>query len=108
MGHAEPMRHFNPSSQHPARAVQAWQILVGAAMNRQTLTYEGLSKLMYGKPAAGVLSHVLGHVAYHCIDQELPPLTSIVVGKARGTPGDDIPIELAHVDRDRELVYGLD
>ena len=30
------MRTFNPHSQHPARAVQAWQILVGKAMNRPT------------------------------------------------------------------------
>jgi hypothetical protein len=37
------MQRFNPSSSHPARAVQCWQILVGKAMNRQTVTYEGLS-----------------------------------------------------------------
>jgi hypothetical protein len=46
------MRTFNPHSGHPARAVQAWQILVGRAMNRQTVTYDGLSRLMYGKRAA--------------------------------------------------------
>ena len=26
------MRRFNPTASHPARAVQCWQILVGAAM----------------------------------------------------------------------------
>ena len=45
------MKVFNPSSPHPARAVQAWQIIVGIAMNRQTITYEGLSRLMYQKKA---------------------------------------------------------
>jgi hypothetical protein len=39
------MKTFNPTSEHPGRAVQAWQILVEKAMNRQTMTYEGLSKL---------------------------------------------------------------
>jgi hypothetical protein len=102
------MRTFNPSSSHPERAVQAWMILVGAAMNRQTLTYEGLSVLMYQKKAAGVLDAILGHIAFYCIVQHLPPLTSIVVGKKRGTPGADIPIDLRQMDAERERVYGFD
>ena len=100
------MRNFNPTANHSARAVQAWQILVGMATNRQTITYEGLSRLMYGKSAAGVLASILGHIAFFCIDNELPPLTSIVVGKRRGTPGDEIPIDPASIDEVREQVYG--
>ena len=96
------MRKFNPSSKHKHRAVQAWQILVGAAMNRQTFTYEILSIKMYRKKAAGVLDQILGHVAFYCIDNDLPALTSIVVGKGRGTPGDDIPIEQGNMDAHRE------
>ena len=69
------MTRYNPSSKHPIRAVQAWMILVGAAMNRQTLTYQGLSQKMYGKSASGVLDKILGHVAFYCEDNELPPLT---------------------------------
>jgi hypothetical protein len=102
------MRRFNPSSNHPERAVQAWQILVGAAMNRQTHTYLDLSRLMYGRDAAGVLDKILGHIAFYCIDHDLPPLTSIVVGKGRGTPGHDIPIDLAQTDAERERVYAWD
>lgn len=83
-------------------------ILVGRAMNRQTVTYELLSNLMYGKKAAGVLADVLGHVAVYCNANDLPPLTALVVGKARGTPGEDIPTDLATLDRDRERVYGKD
>jgi len=48
------MTTFNPSSSHPDRAVQAWLILVSAAKNRQTLTYEGLSLLMYRRKAQRV------------------------------------------------------
>ena len=102
------MKRFNPSSNHPDRAVQAWQILIGAAANRQTLTYEGLSELMYKKKAAGVLDRILGHIAYVCNDNELPPLTSVVVGKGRGRPGEDIPMNLQEFDARREDVYAFD
>lgn len=102
------MTKFNPSSPHPDRAVQAWLILVGAAMNRQTLTYEGLSLLMYRRKAQGVLDKVLGHVAFYCNDNGLPALTSIVVGKKRGTPGADIPMDLERRDTERERVYAED
>jgi len=102
------MKEFNPSSKHPNRAVQAWQILVGAGMNRQTFTYESISILMYQKKAAGVLDKILGHIAYYCLDNGLPPLSSLVVGKGRGTPGKDIPIEQDNMDEQRESVYEFD
>lgn len=99
---------FNPTASQAARALQAWQILIAHAMNRQTLTYEGLSKLMYQKSAAGVLNKVLAQVAFVCIERELPPLTSIVVGKHRGSPGDHIPVDLSTIDSERERVYAHD
>ena len=102
------MQNFNPTSSRPARAVQAWQILVSKAMNRQTLTYEQLSILMFRRRAAGVLDATVGHIAFYCIGHELPPLTSIVVGKHRGRPGTDIPIDLSSLDADREKVHGFD
>lgn len=77
-------------------------------MNRQTITYEGLSRLMYQKRAPGVLDKILGHIAYYCQDNSLPPLTAIVVGKARGTPGRNIPIDPATFDSERERVYKYD
>ncbi len=102
------MRTFNPHSQHPARALQAWQVLVGKAMNRQTVTYEGLSILMYRKPAAGVLAGILGHIAFYCKQNALPPLTAIVVNGAKGLPGDDIPVaDLGKLNEHREEVYCL-
>jgi hypothetical protein len=99
------MKAFNPTAEHPARAVQAWQILVGKAMNRETVTYEGLSVLMYKKEAAGVLAAILGHVAFYCMDNDIPILTTIVVGKGPGKPGDRIPIDPAKIDEEREKVY---
>ena len=102
------MRKFNPSSPHPDRAVQVWQIRIGGAMNRQTFTYKKLSEIMYGKSAAGVLDKILGHVAFYCMDEKLPPLTAIVVAKKRGTPGQDIPVDPKTMDKERERVYGRD
>jgi hypothetical protein len=102
------MKYFNPSSNHPARAVQAWQILVSAVMNRQTITYKTLGRLMYGRDAAGVLDKILGHIASYCNDNDLPPLTSIVVGKKRGTPGKSIPINFRKLNEERERAYATD
>jgi hypothetical protein len=96
---------FNPSSPNSVRAVQAWQILIGMAMRRQTITYENLSYLMYNKKAQGVLDKILGHIAFYCNENELPALTSIVVGKRRGTPGHGIPTNLLEIDKEHEKVY---
>jgi hypothetical protein len=98
-------KRFSPHASQSARAVQAWQILVGKAMNRQTVTYERLSELMFGKSAAGVLDRILGHVAFFCMAENLPPLTSIVVGKWGGTPGAGIPVNQSDMDAERERVY---
>jgi hypothetical protein len=77
-------------------------------MNRQTLTYKGLARLMYRRDAQGVLDKILGHIACYCIDHKLAPLTSIVVGQGRGTPGHDIPMDLSKRDKERENVYATD
>jgi len=53
----------------------------------------------------GVLDKILGRIAFYCIDESLPPLTSIVVGKRRGVPGADIPMDLSQRDSERERVY---
>ena len=99
------MKAFNPSADMADRAVQAWQILTGKAMNRQTVTYLDLSRLMYGKDAPGTLDKILAHIAYFCKANDLPVLTDIVVGKGRGTPGHDIPLDPAKFDEERERVY---
>lgn len=104
-----PYETFNPSSSRAARALQAWQILIGAASNRQTITYRRLGEMMHGRRAAGVLSQVLGHIAYWCSDRDLPGLNTLVVGTGRGTPGHNIPLEPGvSADEARERVYDVD
>ena len=100
------VKTFNPTASHPLRALQAWQILIGAASNRQTLTYEGLGQIMYGKKAGGVLAQILGHIALWCTKRKLPEINSIVVGKGKGKPGHGIPLSAGDTsDVEREKVY---
>ena len=98
---------FNPHSSQERRALQAWQILISQAMNRQTITYKSLSILMFGNQASGVLGGILGHIAFYCNEYELPPLTAIVVNSTTGLPGDEIPISL-DLNVVREDVYNFD
>lgn len=96
------VQHF---SDWPRRAVQAWMILVGMAMNRQTTTCAGLSNLMYNKETAAGLGNILGHIACYCDDNELPRLNILVVGKNCGTPEGTDPLDPNEIDAIREAVY---
>jgi hypothetical protein len=96
---------FGPKAEDQTRALQAWQILIGKAAGRQTVTYADLSVLMFGHEAAGVLARILGHIAFFCQDHDLPPLTVLVVGKPTGEPGSEIPLERDKIDEERERVY---
>ena len=65
------------------RAVQAWQILLGAAHNRQTLTYDDMSELMdYG--IGRNVKNALDPIYRYCEENDLPPLTALVVGVRSG------------------------
>lgn len=87
------------------RAVQVWRVLICAAHNRQTLTYEQLAKLIgmgdKGYLVTGGPRGPLGGVYYYCERNKLPPLTCLVVGKNTGRPGEDFP----GLDRQRERVF---
>jgi hypothetical protein len=101
---------FNPSSSWAQRAQQAWPILVGKAMRRQTTTYHKLSKLMYQTSCPHVLSQPLGHIAYWCQDHSLPGLNLLCVQKASGQPGPGCPPALLTCDLKlmHELIYAID
>ncbi len=93
---------FSENSTNEFRALQIWQILICAARNRQILTYKALAN-MIGYRGGGVLGPVLGHIAYWCNQNKLPPLTSLVVAEATGAPGNKIPVEDSPAKR--ESVY---
>lgn len=87
------------------RAIQIYQILIGAAHNRQVLTYPILGK-MIGVPARGLARH-LGHIMHYCHRAGLPPLTVLVVQKKSGKPGDGFTT-FEDLHRDRERVFAHD
>jgi len=91
------MKTFELGTPHEERAMQMWQILVGKVKNRQTITYEGLTKLMYENKEAsgGIHKGPLDHIAAFCIENKLPHLTILVVGKNSGIPGSGIKIDFS-------------
>jgi len=84
------------------RAIQIYQVLIGAAHNRQVLNYEIVSKLI-GVPAQGLAPH-LGHLMKYCKRAGLPPLTVLVVQKHSGKPGEGFTT-FEDLHRDRERVF---
>ena len=86
-------------------AIQIYQILIGAAHNRQVLTYEILGK-MIGVPARGLAGH-LGHLMHYCQRAGLPPLTVLVVQKNSGKPAKGLTTS-KDLHRDREKVFRHD
>ena len=102
------VKHFNPSSNHATRAVQAWQILIGLAMNRQTIRYRVLETIMHRKAmSGGTIGAILGHIAAYCIDNKLPELNLIVIN-ATGLPGHGVPVDSDNLLSRREKVYDTD
>ena len=88
---------FNDNSTHATRALQIWQILIAKASNRQTLTYGMLAQLL-GFKGADVLAPILGHIMFYCQQNNLPPLTVIVVNQKTGLPTDWV-LEIAKSGR---------
>lgn len=88
------------------RAVQLWQILIGCAYNQQIITYGQLADIL-GYKGAGVFAQLLGRIMYYCEDNDLPPLTSLVVNQSEGEPGDGMEVESKYksVDAARMKVF---
>ena len=86
------------------RALQIWQILIGAAHNRQVLTYGIVGKLVGMPPIA--LSQPLGLIMEYCDENVLPPLTLLVVQTGGGKPGEGLTT-VDNPDQDREKVFNF-
>ncbi|MDO8925942.1 MAG: hypothetical protein Q7U94_03410 [Sideroxyarcus sp.] len=85
------------------RAMQVWQILVGAAHHRQTLTYGQVAEHLEFE-GAGVLAQILGCIMLFCKAKGLPPLTCLVVNQTTGLPGDGLTT-VENLPTEREDVY---
>lgn len=87
------------------RAQQIWSVLALAASNRQILTYDLLGRAC-GVPAAGI-GDFLRPIQQYCSERGWPPLTSLVVSKESGIPGDGFIAE-ADVPRAQSRTFGHD
>lgn len=67
------------------RAFQIWPLLIHAARSRQILTYTQVADCtgMF----TGGLGPCLEPIQSYCIEEELPPLTMLVVSEGTGLPG---------------------
>ena len=99
----------NEDSAYHFRPVQVWQILVGVAARRETITYGTLAGYMGYVVTLGIFA-TLDVVAEFCQQNDLPMLPVIVVNQETGLPGEGI---LRHIDEvelnsERERVYAYD
>jgi len=68
------------------RALQLWSLLAWAATNRQVLTYDIVARLTgVVRPSIG---DFLRPIQQYCTENELPPLTAVVVSDQSGIPGE--------------------
>lgn len=99
------LKTFDSIRTREARAIQIWQILIGLAHNRQTITYKILSELL-GYKGAGVFAQLLDPIMSYCKKNQLPPLTILVVNESTGSPGTGLTtIENENADRERVFNY---
>lgn len=97
------VKKFSDDSTGPGRALQIWQILIGKAHNRQTITYGALAN-MIGYSNAQPIPNILNYIMKYCDHYDLPPLTALVVNKESGAPGGGLTT-LRDLDADREDVF---
>jgi hypothetical protein len=103
------LRKFDDDSHYETRALQIYQVLIGLAANRQTITYGSLSDKMggYGGGRGDILAHPLGCIMRWCKKNDLPALTALVVDRVSGLPstglttvdGNEFPAECQKVFR---------
>lgn len=88
------------------RSSQIWFLLVCAAGERKSYTYGQIAEILsFG--GAGVMGQYLNPIMCFCEDNELPPLTVLVVNQETGLPGEGL-VTLEEVNEDREKVFDFD
>ena len=86
---------FDQMGSAPARALQIYLVLIGCAANQQTILYTALAKRL-GLLTPTWLPASLSYLADWCLEEGLPPLTSLAVADDTGIPGPgylDVAIE---------------
>lgn len=70
------------------RAQQLWSLLALAATSRQVLTYDMVARLTgVVRPS---INDFLRPIQQYCSENQLPPLTALVVSEQTGIPGEGL------------------
>ena len=102
------MKFFHEDSTVYNRAMQIWLVLIGMAHNRQTMTYGALARTLgYTSQGAQFVTRLLDPVMRYCQENNLPPLTVLVVNSETGKPGAGLST-LEDIDKDRARVFNHD
>lgn len=84
------LTRFDDERTVEARALQIYLILIGAASRRETLTYGELGPMLGHERGGAFLAQQLGPLMAWCQQNGLPALTTLVVNKETGIPGDGL------------------
>lgn len=88
-------------------AAKAWPVLVEVASKRTTIFYKELAEKIGEHHRA--IRYVLGVIQEFCMDNNLPPLTALVVSKTYGVPGNGfVAWELDDLESGLGYVYSRD
>lgn len=91
---------------HAQRAFNAWTVLTDCATKGKTITYAGLGSAIgiHHRP----VRYVLGLIQDHCMAENLPPLTILVVNQ-KGLPGSGfIAYNIERFEEGKQSVYSRD
>ncbi|WP_292024249.1 MULTISPECIES: hypothetical protein [unclassified Brevundimonas] len=95
---------FSEIRTRPARALQVYQVLIGLAYNRQTMTYGQVAKILEYE-GAGVFAGILDHIKHWCDQERHPALTTLIVNQTTGLPGEGFSTS-TDLHAGREAVFG--
>ncbi|MBX9902800.1 MAG: HNH endonuclease [Burkholderiales bacterium] len=84
-----------------------WPLLTAAAARKRTPTYQELAPRIGTNPLS--VGKALSPIQDYCLEERLPPLTSIVVGKYNQMPGTGfIAWDISDLDSAHRLVFSKD
>ena len=87
------------------QALFCWNILIGRAQKKKLITFTQLSeKLGHRGKGAGV-PYFLRPLQIHCLAQELPLISALVVKNGTTKPGKSYIGELSQVEEERARVF---
>jgi hypothetical protein len=89
-----------------SRAAGVWDALTTVASEKSTITYEDLAKIL--SVHHRTLKYPLEIIKNYCLKNELPALTTLVVGKKTGKPGAGNGIPEVQLENEESKVFSFE